>query len=50
MWDTGLALDDLQFQNYETIQILLTIPATAPVEPHVNAIQTQAISDTSQKK
>jgi len=50
MLDTGLALDDLQFQNYEIIQTLLTITSTAPVEPYVNSIQALAIPNISQKK
>jgi len=48
--DTGLALDDLQFQNYETIQTTPTIPVTTPLEPPVNVIQAQPIPVPSQKK
>ena len=47
--DTGLALDNLQFQNYETIQTP-PIPVTTPIEPPVNVIQTQPIPVPSQKK
>ena len=47
--DTGLALDDLQFQNYETIQTSPTIPVT-PLETPVNVIQTQPITVPTQKK
>ncbi len=48
--DTGLTLDNLQFQNYETIQTTPTIPVTAPVEPPVNVIQTQPIPVPSPNK